>query len=98
MGVYYKVACDEAKENIDPGAIDDLGIKAPAIAALDHPFGAVVIYAMLYFWKHPVRLVNDMLDDPGYFEYSDVTADVLKAYNERYETNMQYTGGFETKS
>lgn len=92
MGVYYKIACDEAKECIDPGSINGLGIKARAIAAPDHPFGAVVMFAMLTRWEHPIRLVDDCTEDPGYFDYKDVTEEVLKEYNERYKTELQFTG------
>lgn len=91
MGIYYKIACDEVKECIDPGHINDLGIKAGAIAAPDHPFGSVVVFAMVMRWDHPVRLVNDSGDDPAYFEYTDVTEDVLKEYNERYKTELKFT-------
>jgi hypothetical protein len=92
MGVYYKAACDEAKEQIDPGHINDLGVKAGSIAHPEHPFGPVVIFAMLYRWKAPVRIANDTADDDGYFVYADVTEEVLKAYNERYKTQLMFTG------
>lgn len=92
MGVYYQVACDESKERIDPGDIDDLGIKAGAIAHPEHPFGPVVMFAMLHRWRSPIRLVDDTRDDPGYFEYVNVTEVVLLQYNEFYETEFRFTG------
>ena len=92
MGTYYQVACDERKERIDPGDIDDLGIKAGPIAHPKHPFGPVVMFAMLHRWRRPVRLVNDCAEDPGYFEYENVTEEVLAAYNEYYETEFKFTG------
>jgi len=92
MGAYYKAACDEAKEQINPGHIDDLGIKAKSIAHPNHPFGQVVIFAMLHRWKASVRIANDTGDDDGYFDYADVTDEVLKAYNEHYKTQLRFTG------
>jgi len=93
MGVYYQAACDETKERIDPSNINGLGIKAGPIACPMHPFGAVVIFAMLHRWNSKqVRLVNDTQEDPGYFEYTEVTKDVLSAYNKHYETNLEFTG------
>lgn len=92
MGVYYKAACDEAKEQIDPGHIDDLGVKANAIAHPDHPFGPVVVFAMLHRWKASARIANDSADDDGYFAYADVTEEVLAAYNEQYKTQLKFTG------
>ena len=82
MGNYYKVACDELKENIDPGDIDNLGIKRLSIDWFEHPFGAVVIFAMLTRWAgKDVRLVDDCGEDPGYFEYKNVTRHILEEYN-----------------
>lgn len=92
MGTYYQVACDEKKERIDPGEINDLGIKSGPIANPKHPFGAVVIFAMLHRWRAPVRLVNDCAEDAGYFEYANVTEETLKAYNEFYGMSLKFTG------
>ena len=93
MGIYYAVACDKFKESIDPGAINNLGIKAGSIAHPNHPLGAVIIFAALYRWQgEPIRVVNDLGDDPGYFEYRDVTKEVLKEYNEYYSTDLRFTG------
>lgn len=90
MGVYYKAACDELREKIDPGKINDLGVKASAIAHPDHPFGSVVVFAMLGRWSgHATRLANDTEDDEGYFGYQDVTKQVVQDYNERYGTEYE---------
>lgn len=35
MGIYYKISCADLRENIDPGSINDLGIKASATRAID---------------------------------------------------------------
>lgn len=94
MGVYYKIACDEVKESIEPGDINDLGIKLNAISAPDHPFGAVCVFAMARRWAcRPCRIVDDCGDDPGYFDYADVTEEVIKAYNEVYRDGepIRYT-------
>ncbi len=93
MGLYYQLVCDELKERIDPGNINDLGIKASAIAAPEHPLGSVAVFAMLKRWgDKPVRLVNDESDDPAYWEYQNVTKNVLQDYNACYDTNLQFTG------
>lgn len=92
MGVYYQVACDKHKERIDPGEIDDLGIKEGPIAHPEHPFGPVVVFAMLHRWQASVRLVNDSSDDPGFFEYENVTEEVLRKYNEYYKAEFKFTG------
>ena len=92
MGIYYQVACDDLKERIDPGSIDDLGTKAGAIAHPEHPFGAIVIFALSTRWKgESIRLVDDRGDDAGYFDYEEVTKYVLRDYNEFYNTGYQFT-------
>ena len=64
MGIYYQVACDELKERIDPGSIDNLGIKAGSIAHPKHPFGQVVIFALLTRWfGKSIRLVDDIVKE-----------------------------------
>ena len=45
MGIYYRAACDELRESIDPGDINNLGNKIGAIAHPEHPFGAVLVFA-----------------------------------------------------
>ena len=93
MGIYYQIACDELEERIDPGSINNLGVKAKNIANPKHPFGQVVVFVLLTRWEgKSVRLVDDCEDDPGYFEYKDVTEDVLKEYNEVYGTEYKFTG------
>jgi hypothetical protein len=89
MGIYYAVACDEMKERIDPGEINNLGMKEYAIAYPDHPFGALVIFAMLTRWRHKnITLVNDYDDEESYYEYTDITADVVTAYNAVYNAKL----------
>jgi hypothetical protein len=93
MGVYYKIACDKRKERIDPGEIDNLGNKSGAIAHPDHPFGMVVIFALTTRWaRESIRLVDDLAGDPGYYDYEDVTKDILAEYNEIYNTSLIFTG------
>ena len=85
MGIYYMIACDELKERIDPGHINNLGIKAHAIAHPKHPLGSVVIFALLYRWRGKViRLANDAGNDAGYDDYKDVTNEVIDEYNTEY--------------
>lgn len=91
------------RESIDPGDINNLGIKFGAIGHPQHPFGPVVVFAMLTRWNgHGARIVGDSGDnDDPYYEYRDVTADVLADYNEYYsglkaldspEWPLKYTG------
>lgn len=92
MGTYYQVACDQHKERIDPGDINNKGIKAHAIAHPNHEFGPVVIFAMLRRWNAPIRLADDTREDEGYFDYKNVTQQVIADYNEVYGTSLEYTG------
>ena len=93
MGIYYKVACDDHRECIDPGSIDGLSVKASGIASTAHPLGAVTLFALLNRWcGATVRLADDLADDPGYYDYVDVTAEVLAEYNQKYGTDLKYTG------
>ena len=93
MGTYYCVACDELKEKIDPGDINNCGVKQGSIGSLDHPIGAVSVFAMCRRWRHKeIRLAYDSADDPGYDEYTDVTKEVLEEYNKEYKTDLTYTG------
>ena len=93
MGIYYMVACDELKERIDPGVINNLGVKEHAIAHPEHPFGAVVVFALLNRWRGKViRLADDRSDDAGYYDYVCVTESVLAEFNTCYGTSFQFTG------
>jgi hypothetical protein len=93
MGTYYKVVCDDMKEAISPGLINGLGIKFDAIAHPQHPFGQVVIFAGLRHWfGHSMRVCSDSGDDEiAYDDYSDITEQVLVAYNALYGTNLRFT-------
>jgi hypothetical protein len=92
MGVYYQVGCEEAKEVIDPGQIDDLGCKIKAIASPDHPFGSVVIFAMARRWCGKTAEVIADYDEKFDVGFTNVTEEVLKEYNEYYQTNLRFTG------
>jgi len=94
MATYYKIACDKKKEHINPGYINNLGIKKYAIADLEHPLGAIAIFAMLNRWEFSeVRLVSDANFDEAYYCYTDVTEEVLSEYNKYYDTQIHYTPG-----
>jgi len=90
MGVYYKLVCDEVKESIDPGSINNLGNKAGAIANLEHPLGAVAMLTLIHRWRDPVRLISD--EEDAYFDYTDITKEALKMYNFAYNTQLRFTG------
>lgn len=94
MGTYYMVACDKLKERINPSNINNLGIKAGPIAHPNHPFGQVVMFALLNRWSNEsIRLVNDgQSDEDAFFEYADVTKEVLSDYNEYYQVELIFTG------
>jgi len=93
MAIYYQVVCDEAKEGIYPGFINNLGVKSGSIAHPEHPIGNILMFAMLYRWSgSTVRLANDLEEDLGFFEYEDVTEQVLAEYNKSYNTNIKFTG------
>jgi len=93
MGIYYAIACDELKERIEPGSINNLGIKQHAIAHPNHPFGSVSVFALVTRWRgKTARIVNDCADDPGYYEYTDVTRQIVDEYNAEYGTTLEFTG------
>lgn len=93
MGTYYMAACDEAKERIDPGSINDLGVKFGSISHPEHPFGSVVIFAMATRWRgKQARIASDIGSDPGYYDYREVTAEVLAEYNRVHRTDLRFTG------
>lgn len=93
MGIYYVVACDDLHEHINPGSIDDLGIKAHAISNPQHPFGAVVIFALRTRWYgKTARLIDDCGFDPAFSDYGDVTEEVLREYNSYHKTSYSFTG------
>lgn len=93
MGTYYCVVCDELEEKIDPGSIDNLGIKEGAIGNLKHSIGAVTIFALCGRWRNKkIRLANDSGNDPGYDDYTEITKEILEEYNKSYKTNLIYTG------
>ena len=85
MGVYYMIACDELKERIEPGDVFGLGIKRGAITSVEHPIGALVINTLMGRWNgRSCRVADDCGEDPGYFEYTDVTEEVMADYNEEW--------------
>lgn len=102
MGVYYTAVCDEKRELIEPGDINDLGIKRYAIGCPTHPFGAILVHALVSRWSGcKARIVGDFCDE-GEASYADVTAEVLKSYVETYKEHaclavegtkaIEYTG------
>lgn len=89
MGIEFTIACDATKEKIDPARIDGFGSKAGPIAHPNHPLGALAVFAMLYRWAwSPVRLAADGGDDSGYYDYTDVTDEVIEEYNHFYGTEL----------
>ncbi len=95
MGVYYKIVCDALKESIDPGELDDCGVKLGSIAYPGHPLGMVTIHALSSRWMNQsCRLANDSGgDDEAYSEYRDVTEVLVTDFNARYhkETPVKFT-------
>lgn len=84
MGTYYKVACDALQENIDPGDVNDGGIKLKAISHPQHAFGPLVVFAMAGRWNGRLcRVVPDNREDAAaaYDDYKDVTEEVITEYN-----------------
>jgi hypothetical protein len=88
MGVYYKVVCDELKETISPGRINDLGVKAHAIAYPTHPFGPLVVFTLLTRWTaRTCRIISDEQHEDIYYgdEYKDITEKMIGEYNKEYD-------------
>ena len=86
------IVCDDLRESIDPSYVNDLGCKAYPIAHPDHPFGALVIYAMLNSWcGKSVRLVNDEIYEVDYYYYKDITKGLIDSYNFNYRVSLNYT-------
>lgn len=86
MGIYWNAVCDEKRELIDPGDINNLGMKDYAIAHPNHPFGPIVVFAMLHRWAyHVVRLQSDESMSDEVFKYKNVTEEVIAAYVDFYK-------------
>lgn len=97
MGTYYVVACDATREFIEPGNIDDLGMKRRSIAHPEHPLGQLVIFALTGIWAGMrVRAVGDdiTMDADTVKEYRDITKQIIKEYNAEYKTQLKFTGRF----
>ena len=93
MGIYYKLACDDAREIISPSHIDNLGQKFGSITQPNHPLGAIFIFAMATIWNNKsARVVNDSFEDSAYSEYEDVTEYIINEYNKFKGTEYVYTG------
>ena len=94
MGTYFKVVCVELSEQIEPGHINDLGVKAGNIAHIEHPFGPLVIFAMVSRWRGKrIYLVGDTDDDSERYEnFNDVTKQLIGDYNKYYKTDLVFTG------
>lgn len=103
MGVYYAAVCDAKRERIDPGYINNMGIKRGAIAFPNHPLGPIVIFALVSGRWPSARLAHDAGgDDEAYENYTDVTAEVVAEYVAEYgdrarmcnlgDEAIQYTG------
>lgn len=92
MGIYYEAVCDDLKERIDPGNINDLGNKLLSISHPQHPFGQVVVFAMAHRWVgKAARIVDDLGEDYQDLGYKEVTEEVLTDYNKIYGTKLNAT-------
>jgi len=90
MSVYYKIACDEVREHICPGDINDGGMKEYSISSPLSAFGPVAVFAMWNRWEgKPCRIVSDSGEAIAYDDYTDVTKAVLDDYNEYYEKHLK---------
>jgi hypothetical protein len=94
MGIYYAYANDSKKEIIFP-MIDDgesvAGSKKHNFMCRDHPIHFLLCVALMYRWcGDSVRLCNDYNDEDIYFEYKDVTCEVVKIANEKAGMNFTY--------
>jgi hypothetical protein len=98
MGTVYAIVCDEVREKIDPSSISGNHNKLHRICEPGHPIGAVALFALWSRWEwFPITLAADTaVEDPltglqPYDDYRDVTSQVLAAYNDYYDTDLQYT-------
>jgi hypothetical protein len=82
MGIYCKVACDETRESIDPGLINNSGIKIQHLGRRNHPLGPLVMHVLTWRWQgKSCRVVDDSGDDPAYDAYVDITESMIADYN-----------------
>jgi hypothetical protein len=79
MGVYYRIVCHSRRECIEPGSINNLGIKLSSITHPSHPIGTLAVFALVDRNWDAVSLVSDGTD--LYDEYSDVTRELIEAFN-----------------
>ena len=96
MSTYYTVCCDERREQINVCFVlgmdgSGFGIKQRSIAAPGNILGALAIFALNTIWTgKSLRLADDIRDhDPGYFDYHDITPELIVAYNKEYKTSFE---------
>jgi len=98
VGIYYAYANDEKQEIIFPDISDEEGLAGPKkqnLLARNHPIHFLLCVAFMYRWCNDyVRLCDDGED--AYFDYKDVTVDLVKIANEKVGTTFTYKPDLES--
>jgi|DEB19_MinimDraft_3_1074340.scaffolds.fasta_scaffold06300_3 hypothetical protein len=99
MGTYYAYVNDSKKEIIFPDIDDGDGEAGPKkcnFLRRDHPIHVLLFIAFFYKWHgDSVRLCEDGGED-AYYEYKDVTADLVKIANENEGFSFAYRNNVES--
>lgn len=94
MGICYAYVNDQKKEILFPNIDDgngEAGSKRGNFLRRDHPIHVLLFLALFYKWHgDSVRLCDDCGDD-AYFEYQDVTGDLVKIANKYEGLSFAYT-------
>lgn len=95
MGTYYHVVCIDLKEKIEPGDINDLGIKGWSYRAFRTPLWSDSNFRDANkMERKSVHLMGDYRDDIDiYNDYINVTKQLIDEYNKYYKTDLVFTGG-----
>jgi hypothetical protein len=98
MGTYYAYVNDAKKEIIFPDVDDGEGEAGPKKGNFlfkNHPIHVLLFIAFLYRWSgDSVRLCEDGGED-AYYEYKDVTWDLVKIANEQEGMSLTYINNRE---
>lgn len=86
MGIYYKIVCDDLKQQLNT-------IGSPKFPAIAHPYGnfsSLVLFALGTIWNgYSIRMANDMCDD-YYEKYEDVTEKVFENWKKTFKCSEEF--------
>jgi hypothetical protein len=79
VGIYWTIVCDEAKEFIEPHALDRQGAKFAEITHPESRYGALCLWAMANRWSDKKARLVPKWDPFG--PYKDVSLETIADFN-----------------